>query len=139
MILRDKDRHTLLAIFSTSEIPMEVWAYGSRVSGEAHEGSDLDLVIRTPNLQSLPIEAFLKLKEKIRDSNIPIKVDLFDWARLPQSFHRNIEAQYEVLYSNLISGMNEPSEDYAFKKESSDIEETTSKEILDQENNKEFF
>ena len=27
----------------------EVWAYGSRVNGESHEASDLDLVIRGPN------------------------------------------------------------------------------------------
>lgn len=129
MILRDKDRNTLLAIFSNSEIPMEVWAYGSRVSGEAHEGSDLDLVIRTPNLQSLPIDAFLNLKVKIRESNIPIKVDLFDWARLPESFHLNIEMQHEVLYSN-------------FFKDQSDLpanQDTTSREILDRENDKEFF
>jgi hypothetical protein len=28
-------------------------------------------------------------------------VELFDWARLPQSFQRNIEAQHELLFSNL--------------------------------------
>ena len=31
----------------------EVWAYGSRVTGEAHEASDLDLVVRRPNLEAL--------------------------------------------------------------------------------------
>ncbi|WP_262895596.1 hypothetical protein [Pedobacter segetis] len=29
-----------------------------------------------------------------------IVVHLFDWARLPESFHKNIEAQHEVLYEN---------------------------------------
>ncbi|TAH27767.1 MAG: nucleotidyltransferase domain-containing protein [Cytophagales bacterium] len=100
MILRTKDKEGLIAIFETSPLPIEVWAYGSRVNGEAHEGSDLDLVIRTTNLQKMPIELYLDLKEKIRESNIPIVVELFDWARLPQSFYKNIEAKHEVLYSN---------------------------------------
>ncbi len=101
MLLRSKDKDRLLEIFSSATIPIEVWAYGSRVSGEAHEGSDLDLVIRSHNLEKLPIDVFLDLKDKIQKSNIPILVDLFDWARLPQSFHRNIEAQHEVLFSNI--------------------------------------
>ena len=45
MLLRQKDKQTLLQIFSTVVVPIEVWAYGSRVSGTAHEGSDLDLVV----------------------------------------------------------------------------------------------
>jgi uncharacterized protein len=112
MLLRNKDRDRLLAIFSTPDIPFEVWAYGSRVSGEAHEGSDLDLVIRSMDLQKLPIDVFLDLKDKIQQSNIPIVVELFDWARLPQSFHRNIEAQHEVLFSNLSAVVHEQKSEY---------------------------
>lgn len=26
----------------------QVWAYGSRINGQAHEGSDLDIVLRNP-------------------------------------------------------------------------------------------
>lgn len=98
MILRDKDKERLIAIFETSTVAIEIWAYGSRVNGDAHDGSDLDLVIRTPSLKSLPIDVFLDLKEKIQESNIPIVVELFDWARLPESFHKNIEAKHELLY-----------------------------------------
>ena len=101
MLLRNKDKERLLAIFSMPELPFEVWAYGSRVNGEAHDGSDLDLVLRSHDLQRLPIDVLLDIKDKIQQSNIPILVELFDWARLPQSFQRNIEAQHEVLFSNL--------------------------------------
>jgi predicted nucleotidyltransferase len=76
------------------------------VNGTAHEGSDLDLVIRTHDLGKLPADIYLALKEKIQESNIPIVVELFDWARLPESFHKNIEAQHEVLYSNATAGTN---------------------------------
>lgn len=112
MILRSKDRETLLQIFSLVNTPLEVWAYGSRVSGEAHEGSDLDLVIRTDSLQKLPIEVLLKVKEKIQESNIPVIVEIFDWARLPESFHRNINAHHEVLYSNLGTMVHESRAEY---------------------------
>lgn len=117
MILRSKDRETLLQIFSLMNVPFEVWAYGSRVSGQAHDGSDLDLVIRTGSLQKLPIEVLLEVKEKIQESNIPVIVEIFDWARLPESFHRNINAHYEVLYSNLVTMVHEPPAKYKKKDE----------------------
>jgi predicted nucleotidyltransferase len=101
MLLRDKDRQRLIKIFETSPVPITVWAYGSRVDGTAHEGSDLDLVIRTSDLSPLPLAVLQDLKEQIRESNIPILVDLLDWARLPETFHRNIEARYEALFSSL--------------------------------------
>ncbi|MCZ2357063.1 MAG: nucleotidyltransferase domain-containing protein [Bacteroidia bacterium] len=106
MILRDKDKKSLLAIFSTLNIPVEIWAFGSRVSGEAHEGSDLDLVIRTHNLQKLSNETFLNLKAKIQQSNIPILVELFDWNHLPKGFLKNIENNHELLFSNLSMATN---------------------------------
>ncbi len=112
MILRAKDTKRLQAIFDSTQMPIEVWAYGSRVNGTAHDGSDLDLVIRTPNLQKLPIDIFLALKEKIGESNIPIVVELFDWARLPAKFHKNIEEQHEVLYRNTNMILNEPNTEY---------------------------
>ena len=78
----------------------EVWAYGSRVTGEAHEAheaSDLDLVIRGSNLEPLPIQRLSLLREMLSESNLPILVDIHDWATLPVSFHERILARYEVL------------------------------------------
>jgi predicted nucleotidyltransferase len=112
MLLRNKDKERLIAIFETAPTNIEVWAYGSRVNGTAHEGSDLDLVIRTPTLDKLAIDVYLDLKEKIQESNIPIVVELFDWARLPESFHKNILAQHELLFSNATMIENEPPAEY---------------------------
>ena len=100
MLLREKDKETLLRIFSAVKIPFEVWAYGSRVKGSAHEGSDLDLVIRGKDLQAIPIDVLSGLWEEIKNSNIPILVELRDWAGLPGSFHIQIEKQHEVLFEN---------------------------------------
>ena len=74
----------------------EVWAYGSRVSGQNHDASDLDLVVRAPALKPVgqPLNA---LREALRDSNVPILVQVHDWARLPESFHREIERQHIVI------------------------------------------
>ena len=74
----------------------EVWAYGSRVTGENHEGSDLDLVLRSPTLEPLGDE-YLDLLDALEQSNIPILVQAHDWARLPESFHREIERNYVVV------------------------------------------
>jgi len=107
----------LLDIFSGLSLPGEVWAYGSRTNNTAHDGSDLDLVIITPDRSKLPIDLLMELKEKIRDSNIPILVDLFDWARLPESFHKNIEASHEVFYTPNMPMLQEPEEEYKNKKD----------------------
>ena len=77
---------------------VEVWAYGSRVSGESHGGSDLDLVLRSPMLEPLGGE-YLDLIEALEESNIPILIQAYDWARLPESFHHEIERDYLVLQS----------------------------------------
>ena len=76
---------------------VEVWAYGSRINGKSHDGSDLDLVLRGPGLAPLPSEALGQLEEAFRESNIPFLIEARDWARLPESFHREIERNYIVL------------------------------------------
>ena len=86
-----------LEVLLREHVPgVEVWAYGSRVSGESHEGSDLDLVLRGPALE--PLEGgFYDLLEAIEKSNIPILILAHDWAMLPESFHREIERDYVVV------------------------------------------
>ncbi|MDD9995328.1 MAG: restriction endonuclease subunit S [Dehalococcoidia bacterium] len=74
----------------------EVWAYGSRVNGESHEGSDLDLVVRGPALEPLGVE-FIDLVEALQESNIPILVQAHDWANLPDGFHTEIKRDYVVV------------------------------------------
>ena len=75
----------------------EVWAYGSRVTGQAHEASDLDLVVRGPSLQPVDAQRLHSLRILLEESNLPILVDVHDWAHLPERFHARILARYEVL------------------------------------------
>ncbi|MFZ5594785.1 MAG: nucleotidyltransferase family protein [Pseudomonadota bacterium] len=75
----------------------EVWAYGSRVSGGGHEASDLDLVLRNPQNLSEETRSLAELKEAFSESNLPIRVDVLDWARIPPGFHREIERAHVVV------------------------------------------
>ncbi len=76
---------------------VEVWAYGSRVNGQSHKGSDLDLMLRGPELKAIPSGLLAELTEALEQSNVPIIVQAHDWARLPERFHREIERRYVVL------------------------------------------
>jgi len=76
---------------------VEVWAYGSRVNGRSHEGSDLDLVLRGPGLAKIGTTQLAEFNEAVQESTIPFLVEARDWARLPESFHREIEREYVVL------------------------------------------
>ena len=76
---------------------VDVWAYGSRITGESHDGSDLDLVLRAPGLEKVPMDPLCDLWDALRESTIPYLVEVRDWARLPESFHGEIERDYVVL------------------------------------------
>ena len=89
-------REQLEALLSKHVPGVEVWAYGSRVNGESHDGSDLDLALRGPALEPLD-GGYYDLLEAIEKSNIPILVQAHDWAMLPESFHREIERDYVVV------------------------------------------
>ena len=83
---------------------VEAWAYGSRVSGQSHPGSDLDLVLRSPTLEPVPRDKYVDFLEALERSNIPILVQAHDWARLPKSFHHEIERDYVVLFAGPSNG-----------------------------------
>lgn len=82
----------------------EVWAYGSRVNGDSYEASDLDLVVRRPTELTKPTPDMGDLREAFIESNLPIRVEVIDWARIPESFHREIEAGYVVLQGGSVTG-----------------------------------
>lgn len=100
MLLREKDKKQLLAIADRSfQTPIEIWAYGSRVDGTAHDTSDLDIVLRSKDLSPIDDRELAYFHQMILDSTIPILIQAFDWAKLPQSFHKNVLKNYEVLKS----------------------------------------
>ena len=95
--LPPKHRRLLEALLRQHLPDVEVWAYGSRVNGRSHDGSDLDLVLRGPGLKKIPGDQLGDFEEAVRESNIPFLVEARDWARLPERFYGEIEREYVVL------------------------------------------
>lgn len=71
-----------------------VWAYGSRVKWNARPQSDLDLVVFADAAKSMSL---FYIREAFEESDLPFRVDIFRWDDIPESFRKNIKAQYVVL------------------------------------------
>ena len=97
--LSQDDREILEVMFREHLPGVEVWAYGSRVNGRSFEGSDLDLVLRAPDLKEIPNDQLAKFKDAVYESNIPFLVDARDWTRLPKRFQKEIESEKQILAS----------------------------------------
>jgi predicted nucleotidyltransferase len=98
MIIREQDKKEIITIAQeTLNQPCKLWAYGSHVSGEAHDTSDLDMVLVSDSGKVIEINQLIDFKEALQNSNIPILTEVFDWNRIPQSFHENILNNYEEM------------------------------------------
>ena len=74
-----------------------VWAFGSRVQYKAKKESDLDLAAFIKPEQN---SDFFELKDAFEESDLPFRVDLLDWNKIPENFKENIEAEYMVIQDN---------------------------------------
>ncbi len=97
MMLDLDARHleTVKRILARHVPEFDVLAFGSRVTGEVKEFSDLDLVIMTT--EPLPVRRIARLKEAFSESDLPIKVDVVDWAATDDNFRAIIRRGTEVV------------------------------------------
>ena len=95
--LRPKDRQ-LIEQLAHEHLPngSQLWLFGSRVKGTAHESSDVDMVVFPQNEQDAA-SATVDLQQALQDSNLPLITQVFYWPQLPQRFQQNIRQAYEVL------------------------------------------
>ena len=93
--LKSKDLDTLQAIFRDYCPDAEIWAYGSRVNGDSHSGSDLDLAVKSFNDSK---KRLWELKELLAESNITFLIDITDLGSLPSSFQDEIKKSYIVIF-----------------------------------------
>ena len=89
------DLATVLAILDAHVPELEVWAFGSRVTGRPRRTSDLDLVLVTET--PLPPARMADLRDAFSESDLPFKVDLVDWAATKEIFREIIQKGYVVL------------------------------------------
>jgi predicted nucleotidyltransferase len=66
----------------------EVWVFGSRATRTAKPYSDLDLAIITAS--TLPLATMADLEAAFDESDLPIKVDVVDWASTADYFREII-------------------------------------------------
>lgn len=86
---------TVRSILSRHVPDREVRAFGSRVTWKAKEFSDLDLAVMGD--APLPSSILAELEEDFRESNLPFKVDVVDWATTKETFRRIIEKECVVV------------------------------------------
>ncbi len=72
-----------------------VWAFGSRVTGQARSASDLDLVIFAEN--NLNLGELSNLKEAFSLSDLPYRVDISEWNNLEAWLQKKILTQHEII------------------------------------------
>lgn len=65
-----------------------VFAFGSRVNGRAKKHSDLDLGLEAQ--QSLDWQQMARLREAFDESDLPIRVDVVDWAACSPTFKASV-------------------------------------------------
>lgn len=95
--MSQRHRSVLEALLREHLPDVEAWAYGSRVNGRSHEGSDLDLALRGPGLKQIPAGRLAQFKDAVYESRIPFLVEARDWAQLPERFRQAIEVAYVPL------------------------------------------
>ena len=96
--IRPADLETVRRILREHVPAVEVRAFGSRVSWNARETSDLDLAVMTD--KPLGIDRTAELRAAFTDADLPFRVDVVDWASTSEAFRKVIEAEYVALDCN---------------------------------------
>lgn len=75
---------------------LEVLAYGSRVSGvNLTPDADLDIVVVSE--KPISLEDMISVEQAFAESDLPFRVDIVDWAKLPESIQKAIKKENEVI------------------------------------------
>ena len=93
--LKDEYLQELKDIFNRYCPKAEIWAYGSRLTGDCHSGSDLDLTVKSFNEAN---KNLYELKSLLSDSNIPFIIDINEFDKLPDYFQEEIKKGYVRIF-----------------------------------------
>jgi len=86
----------IIKIIKTVYPKAVVLAYGSRIKGDFHSGSDLDLVIKDFGQEDGRADV---LKRAFNKSNIPFFVDVLEFKSLPQNLKKEIKKENILIYN----------------------------------------
>lgn len=75
---------------------LEVWAYGARVMGvDLTPETELELVVVSEH--PLSFEVMTAIEKAFVESGLPFRVDVVDWAKLPESLQKQIKKEHEIV------------------------------------------
>lgn len=97
LFLKDKHLEIIKNIFCEICPNSTVYAYGSRINGSAHEGSDLDLAVVRGDGDANVSE----LVEAVKESDLPFLVDIFELKALPETFQQEVLKNNIVIFGNV--------------------------------------
>jgi len=101
-----RDLADVLRILREQTPNVEVWAFGSRVKHTAKPYSDLDLALITT--KPLSLERMAAITDAFATSDLPIRVDVVDWASASDAFRKIIAQDKVVLHKAGPSGPGTP-------------------------------
>lgn len=93
--IKEQHLHELNQLFESYCPKAEIWAYGSRVNGDSHSGSDLDLVVKSFHEEK---KSVAELRRLLNDSDLPFLTDLQEFDKLPVSFQTEIRKGYVQIF-----------------------------------------
>jgi predicted nucleotidyltransferase len=86
--LAEARRLTLAAL---QGLPVQVFLFGSRATGDAGRHSDIDIAVLP--LGELPVATLSRLRERLEESHIPYPVDVVNLANAESSLRRRVLAE----------------------------------------------
>lgn len=70
-----------------------VYVFGSRATNSHHPFSDIDLLIESAASVDLPEVFLAELRERIEDSNFPLKLELVRASELARSYRERVDRE----------------------------------------------
>ena len=96
LCLETEQLETVQRILSLHFEGLEVWAYGPRLTGvDLTPETELDLVVMAE--RPLSFEAMTAVEKAFAESGLSFRVDVMDWAKLPETMQKQIKKEHEVV------------------------------------------
>ncbi len=96
--LNGKELRLVKNILKSYASNFEVLIFGSRVNGNTHKHSDLDIALRGPDKIDLLLLA--EIKDEFQDSDLSFRVDIIDFNRISSEFQTIILSNSSILELN---------------------------------------
>ena len=88
MPIKEKHKTELMNIILNKIPGCAIYLFGSRATGQARTGSDIDLALDAG--KTIPFKTLLSLQVAIEETTIPMQVDLVDFQDAPQELKKEI-------------------------------------------------